>query len=258
MATTYDANAEAYQRLWAPVLHPLGRELLRALPVERARRVLDLGTGVGALLPAIRESTPQAVVVGVDLSEGMLARAPQGFPLAAMDGARLAFRDGAFDAVAMAFMLFLFSEPEEPLGEVRRVLAPGGALGLAVWGEEPEYPAERVWDRTLDAHGAEQSEGLAHGLTDTPDKVAGLLDRAGFRAVRTWSRRLDHRMDLEWFLAYRRSMGSGKQRLATLPPGARGPCLTEVRRKLKELGPEDFVDRSEVIFAVARAPGEVR
>src|SRR6266542_4069339 len=96
LAKSYSEDAEAYLRLWAPVLHPHGLALLGELAIERARRVLDLGTGVGSLLPDIRERASAGFVVGIDRSEGMLALAPWNTNLAVMDGSRLAFRPDVF------------------------------------------------------------------------------------------------------------------------------------------------------------------
>lgn len=52
--------------------------LLEALP-SRIERVLDLGTGDGRLLAAIRNRYPDAMAVGIDTSEPMLARAADRF-----------------------------------------------------------------------------------------------------------------------------------------------------------------------------------
>lgn len=251
LAGRYAEDAEAYLRLWAPVLHPLGLSLLDQLGIEHARRVLDVGTGVGALLPDIRDRAPAAFAVGIDRSEGMLVLAPRNTVLAVMDGGRTAFKPDVFDVLVMAFVLQHFPEPADALWEARRVVGPGGRIGLATWGADPGCPAFEVWSEELDAHGARPLEPICatHRLMDTEGKVRGLLEDAGFWAVRTWTDRLHNAMDPDTFLATRTGLGMTKRRFETLEPGAREDCVARVRDRLAGLSPDDLIERDEVILS---------
>lgn len=257
LAERYSEDAEAYRRLWAPVLHPHGVALLRELGIERARRVLDVGTGVGSLLPDIREGAPAAFVVGVDRSEGMLALAPWNSNLAAMDGDRMAFVPDAFDVLVMAFVLQHFPEPADVLWECRRVLRPGGRIGVATWGEDPGCAAFDIWQEELDAHGAPVPEPLiaSHALVDSEAKVRRLLEESGFSAVRTWNGRLNNQMDVESFLSSRAGLGLAKRQLAALDEEARTACLSRVRQRLSVLESDHLADRDEIVFATGLKGG---
>jgi ubiquinone/menaquinone biosynthesis C-methylase UbiE len=130
------------------------RWLLDELPLAEARRVLDLGCGVGALLPHLDKVAPRALIVGLDRTEAMVALGPRDFPLLVGDAAELPFADGSFDAVVMAFMLFHLPRPTAGLAEAWRVLKPGGWIGLLTWGEERESRARSQWVEELDAEDA--------------------------------------------------------------------------------------------------------
>ena len=255
-AERYSEDASAYREHWAPLLRRIGARLLDGLRLAEARRVLDLGAGVGFLLPEIRARAPRALVVGADRAPGMIALAATEFPRLVADASRLGLADDAFDAVSMAFMLFHLPDHAAGLAEVRRVLRPGGALCVATWGEGEPFEAFDVWTEELDRHGAEADNPVPanHDLMDTEPKLAGILRDAGFEVERTATVPVEDRVDLEEFVTRRLRLGHPKRRLEALDPGARAACIGGARGRLARLDPEAFVDRTPAVMAWARRP----
>lgn len=110
-------------------------KLLELISIGSEERVLDVATGTGVVPAALaRRADPPAGVIGVDRTEAMLDLAPalpEGWSLQAADATELPFEDASFDVVTAAYLLHVI-EPEERrrvIGEIRRVLRPGGRLG---------------------------------------------------------------------------------------------------------------------------------
>jgi SAM-dependent methyltransferase len=255
-AERYSEDAAAYREHWAPLLRTLGARLLDGLSLGQARRVLDLGAGVGFLLAEARARAPRATVVGADRAPGMISLAPREYPRLVADASRLGLADGVFDAVTMAFMLFHLPDASAGLAEVRRVLRPGGALGVATWGEAEPFEAFDVWIEELDRHEAEADNPVPvnHDLMDTETKLADLLAGAGFDVEATTTVPVEERSDLEEFVTRRLRLGHPKRRLDALDADSRAMCIAGARARLERLDPEAFVDRTPAVMAWARRP----
>lgn len=113
--------------------------LARALQVEAWTRFLDSGAGVGGPAAWLREQHATQPV----LSEPMQSAAAAshrlfGLPAVAAWSQSLPFADGSFDAVWSLGVLCTVPDKRAFLAESRRVLAPGGRLGLLVYVRTPE------------------------------------------------------------------------------------------------------------------------
>jgi demethylmenaquinone methyltransferase/2-methoxy-6-polyprenyl-1,4-benzoquinol methylase len=105
--------------------------LMRAVRAKQPRDVLDLATGSGDVLLALkcgRAYSGQAV--GADFCEPMLREAQRkGLPtLGVADATRLPYRDASFDAITISFGFRNVVDRPASLREMQRVLTPGGWL----------------------------------------------------------------------------------------------------------------------------------
>ncbi|MEI6492450.1 MAG: ubiquinone/menaquinone biosynthesis methyltransferase [Verrucomicrobiota bacterium] len=102
----------------------------RVVAASNPSRVLDLATGSGDLAIAIQKACPLAQVIAADFCLPMLGEAKRkNVPcLVQADGLALPFLGESFDAVTVAFGLRNMASWEKALGEMHRVLRPGGLL----------------------------------------------------------------------------------------------------------------------------------
>ena len=250
----YNREALVYRELWGPVLRIAGLRLLRELSDTRIQRIVDVGTGVGSLLPDLHSAFPDAFLLGIDRAHGMLQLAPRGVPSAVMDARQLALPPTSVDLVLLVFMLFHLEKPVDGLREARRVLRHGGRVGTVTWGGELESTATRIWTECLDAHGATKADPATetrHDAVDTPEKMEGLLRIAGFTSPRTWTDDLVSTLDLEHLLKLRTTMGSQKGRFDSLDPLTQEACVATARRRMEKLASGGFVARGKIVYAVA-------
>ncbi len=131
-----------------PLTRLLGTASAIARLVEQAelapgQRVLDLGCGTGATTLAAKRACPGIEIVGLDPDPKALARARRkaergGLAIDFREGFgdALQFPDASFDRVLSSFMFHHLEQDQKPavLGEIRRVLRPGGRLHLLDFG----------------------------------------------------------------------------------------------------------------------------
>ena len=106
--------------------------LATAIP-QNARRILDIGCGVGAGSVRLASLFPRARLIAGNLSHWQLTEARRRGveALAVMDAAHLAIASGTMDAVVALESAQHFDTRERFFGEACRVLRPGGAIALA-------------------------------------------------------------------------------------------------------------------------------
>ena len=113
------------------------RKAVRQLDASRDLDVLDLATGTGDMLITLFRERPNITgATGLDISENMLAGCREKLRkrglvdrarLLCADASKMPFADGTFDAVTMAFGIRNTADAAVTLGEIHRVLKPGGA-----------------------------------------------------------------------------------------------------------------------------------
>lgn len=156
---------------------PLAEEMLLAALPMRVERFIDLGTGDGRLLAAVRERHPGATAVGLDASEPMLAQAAQRFggdPLVELrkHDLNVPFGDvGPADAVVSGLAIHHLEDDRkrEVFGEIHALLTPGGVFANL---DLVSAASSRLHERFRREIGRVED--------DPSDRLAGLSEQLGW------------------------------------------------------------------------------
>lgn len=143
----------------------------------RGRRILEVGCGTGVLAAALAEragSKVWAVDEEPEMLEVARSRTPYGVGLKLGSAEALPFRDGWFERVVMRLLVHLVDRPPA-FAEARRVLGPGGVLGIATF--DPAFFSESWLNPFFPSIAAIDRERFP-----TPDALRAELDASGFAA----------------------------------------------------------------------------
>lgn len=163
------------------------------LPLRRARRLLEIGCGVGAQTDILLRRLPDLHVTGLDASPTNLARAAahlKSLPwargrwdLIRGDAAKLAFGADSFDSAFLCWILEHVADPMQVLSEARRVLRPGSPIVVtevlnATFFLEPYSPRTLDYWKAFNEHQIE-----LFGDPFVGAKLGNLLQAVGFRDI---------------------------------------------------------------------------
>jgi SAM-dependent methyltransferase len=109
--------------------------------IKSGQRVLDVACGTGVV--AITCALTGARTTGLDLTPELIAHARENSTIADVDvewhvgdAEELPFEKGAFDVVVSQFGHMFAPRPEVAIGEMLRVLKPGGTVAFSTWPPE--------------------------------------------------------------------------------------------------------------------------
>ncbi len=186
------AAGDPYERYVGRWSRLVARDFLTWLDRPAGLDWLDVGCGTGALSGSILAAADPKALIGVDPSDGFLAvaRALLEDPRARFEpGAAeaLPLADGAVDVAVSGLVLNFVPAPVRAVGEMRRVVRPGGTVAFYVWDYADGMQLMRYfWDAAVALDPAAQAldEAVRFPLC-RPGPLAELLTAAGLQAVRT-------------------------------------------------------------------------
>jgi 2-polyprenyl-3-methyl-5-hydroxy-6-metoxy-1,4-benzoquinol methylase len=253
MAAQVTAFDQAERRAWSGRAAPYARSFARvcaytvpfvldAASINAGMRVLDVGTGTGAVAAAA--TARGAEITAVDAEPSMLRLAAQAAPGARLCAGALPglpFADGTFTAVVGNFVLNHVGQPRVALAEMRRVAAPGGHVAVTIWSGSPAA-GQVLLGQAMQAAEVVRPVHLptltaADDFPRTEAGLAELLRGAGFSEVSCSTLHWEHCTDREeWWSGPAAGVATVGQILTSQPH----ETITKVRRHYMQLS-EQFV-----------------
>ena len=181
-----------FQKMLDDHIGPIGHHAMDRAAVAPGERVLDVGCGCGTTTRELgRRVGPRGDVVGIDISEPMLARAREVARETGAENVRFERTDaqthrfpaGAFDLAWSRFGVMFFTDPAAAFANLRTALVPRGRLAFVCWQSLPQ----NAW-LFVPLRAAAQHLTLPPPAPDVPgpfsfadpDRVRDVLARGGF------------------------------------------------------------------------------
>lgn len=129
------------------------KKAVKKLKTLQPKQLLDIATGTGDFAIALLKLNPEKVV-GLDISSGMLEIGKQkmkkkGYDdkisMILGDSENLPFEDGEFDAITVGFGVRNFENLEKGLGDMLRVLRPGGKAVILEFSKPKKFPIKQLF-----------------------------------------------------------------------------------------------------------------
>ncbi|UCS95169.1 bifunctional demethylmenaquinone methyltransferase/2-methoxy-6-polyprenyl-1,4-benzoquinol methylase UbiE [Echinicola marina] len=127
---------------------------IKMLQKDQPKMILDIATGTGDFAIEALALNPDKVI-GVDISEGMLAEGKKKIKnkkldhlieLQMGDSEKLLFEDNKFDAVIVSFGVRNFENLEKGLADMYRVLKPGGKTVIVEFSKPKKFPFKQAYN----------------------------------------------------------------------------------------------------------------
>ena len=201
-------DGAAYQRFIGRWTRRLADPLLAFAGPLPDGPALDVGTGTGSVVAALRKAEPARSVTGIDIAEPYLTFAREraeciGATFLQQDATVLDLPDDHFACALSCIVLNFLKNPAEALSEMCRVVMSGGVVASAVWDFRGGLVYQRMlWDTiaSLDPAATATRDRIFSAPLGLPDGMVDLWREAGLEDVIRES--LTIRMDFANFADY--------------------------------------------------------
>jgi SAM-dependent methyltransferase len=237
-AKMFSAGA-GYERFMGRWSRLLATELVAFAGVKDGERVLDVGTGTGALATALLNSGRGLQVTGIDPSAGFIAYAQKDIGSRARlevgDAQALKFTDASFDAAMALLVMNFVPDAGKAALEMRRVTRPGGTVSACVWDYDAGMQMLRYfWDEVIALDPAMEAKDERHMKLSRQGQLGDLWRKAGLVNVEEKPLTIDQRYSSfhDYWESFLKGAGPGGAYVVSLPEPKRQQLEQRMRARL--------------------------
>ena len=174
--------------------HLWRKRAVKQLQKQQPKVLLDLATGTGDFAIACLKIKPEKII-GMDISSGMLEVGKQKMKKRAFDkiidmqlgdSENMPFADHTFDAITVGFGVRNYENLEKGLGEMLRVLKPGGQAVILEFSKPKAFPIKQLfgfYSKVLIPLFGKYISKDERAYTYLPESVAAFPEGAAFVGV---------------------------------------------------------------------------
>jgi ubiquinone/menaquinone biosynthesis C-methylase UbiE len=235
---TFNVAADAYDSFMGRFSVQLSAQLADLAGVKAGQRVIDVGSGPGALTAELVRRLGTEAVAAADPSEPFVDAARERYPgvdVRLAPAEELPFPDDSFDAALAQLVVHFMADPVAGLAEMARVTHPGGVVAACVWdlagGRAPISP---FWQAAHELDPGTTDESKLAGARDS--HLAELFTEAGLRNVEQseLSSTVEYKTFEEWWQPYTLGVGPAGAHVQSL----NDEQLAELRERCRRLVPD--------------------
>jgi SAM-dependent methyltransferase len=231
------AGYERYMGRWSRLLVP---GYLDFAGVRDGQRILDVGTGTGAVALAIEARTRSAEIVGIDPSEAFLAAARKNAASSRVrfevgDAQALRFPDASFDQTLSLLVLNFVKDPSKAIAEMRRVTRPGGTASACVWDyNEGMQMARFFWDEAVALDPSMAPKDQRNMKFARQGELGDAWRKAGLKGVEEHALVIDQPYSNfnDYWLPFLEGAGAAGAFVASLAPERRQELESRLRKRM--------------------------
>jgi SAM-dependent methyltransferase len=243
----FDVPAEAYARFMGRYSTLLSAPFADFAGVHPGQRALDVGCGPGALTAELVRRLGAEAVAAVDPSPPFVLAVSERHPQVDVREAvaeDLPFPDSSFDIALAQLVVHFMSDPLVGLGEMLRIVRPGGVVAATVWDFAGEHSPLSVFWRAARAIDPDvRDESMLAGAQE--GGLSELFTAVGFQEVTETSLEISvqHSDFEEWWAPYTGGVGPAGFYFSSLAPEEQEALQERCRTMLPD-GPFTLVSRA--------------